>query len=118
MENVEATSQGVQTIEKAAVDKLRANFAGAILFPGDAGYDPARMVWNLMVDKRPSLIARCTSTGDVVAAVNFARANNLLVSVRGGGHSVAGYAICDNGLMIDLSPMKGIKVDPAQRIAL
>src|SRR5215213_1245315 len=117
MENVEATSAGAQGLEKAAVEELRDNFEGAILLPADAGYDEARRIWNLMIDKRPALIARCTKTSDVVAAVNFARTNNLIVSVRGGGHSVAGYAVCDGGVMIDLSLMKQIEVDPVQRTA-
>ena len=75
----------------------------------DAGYDDARKVWNGMIDKRPALIARCAGVADVMDAVNFARTNNLLVSVRGGGHNITGNAVCDGGLMIDLSPMKGIE---------
>lgn len=88
------------------------------LRPGQAGYDDARRIWNGMIDRKPAMIARCTSTGDVVAAVREARARDLLVSVRGGGHNVAGTAVCDNGLMIDLSPMKGIQVNRSQRIAI
>ena len=82
--------------------------------PSDAGYDAARRVWNGMVDKRPALIARCTGANDVVACVNFAREHEVLTSVRGGGHNYAGKAVCDDGLMIDLSPMKGIRVDPTR----
>ena len=70
-----------------------------------------------MIDKRPALIARCSGVADVMEAVNFARTNDLLVSVRGGGHNITGNAVCDGGLMIDLSPMKGLRVDPIQRIA-
>ena len=88
---------------------------GPLLQPGDAGYDAARRVWNGAIDRKPALIARCTGPADVIGAVNFARANHLLVSVRGGGHNVTGNAVCDGGLMIDLSPMKGIRVDRARR---
>jgi FAD/FMN-containing dehydrogenase len=90
---------------------------GPLLSPGDEGYDTVRKIWNAMIDKRPALIARCAGVSDVINCVNFARDNNLLVSVRGGGHNVAGNAVCDGGLMIDLSTMKGIRVDPVSRIA-
>lgn len=99
----------------AAVEALRANLRGALLRPGDAGYDQARRIWNGMIDRRPALIACCTGVADVVAAVNFARAHDLLVSVRGGSHSAAGHATCDGGIVIDCSPMKGVRVDPAAR---
>lgn len=85
---------------------------GPVLQPGDLAYDEARTLWNAIVDRYPALIARCTGTADVIAAVKFAREHNLLVSVRGGGHSVSGKAVCDGGLMIDLSAMKSIRVDP------
>jgi FAD/FMN-containing dehydrogenase len=75
----------------------------------------SRKVWNGMIDKTPALIVRCAGVGDVIHAVNFARGNNLLVAVRGGGHNVSGNAVCDLGLVIDLSPMKGMRVDPAGR---
>jgi len=94
---------------------LRAGLRGALLQPGDAGYDAARQVWNGAIDRKPGLIARCTGAGEVIRAVEFARAQRLLVSVRGGGHNVTGNAVCDGGLMIDLSPMKGIRVDPGRR---
>src|SRR5438093_10720411 len=97
------------------MEDLRAGLRGALLQPGDAGYDSARQVWNGAIDRRPALIARCAGTGDVIHAVKFARANDLLVSVRGGGHNVTGNAVCEGGLMIDLSPMKGIRVDPVRR---
>jgi hypothetical protein len=100
-----------------AVESLRIRLRGALLQPGDAGYDDARTIWNAMIDKRPALIVRCTGTDDVVAAVNFAREHDLLVSVKGGGHNVAGNAVCDGGLMIDLSLLKEIRVDPAARTA-
>jgi FAD/FMN-containing dehydrogenase len=90
---------------------------GAVLAAGDPGYDETRKVWNGMFDRRPGLIARCTGAADVIAAVNYAREHNLSVAVRGGGHSFPGYSVCDGGLMIDLLPMKGIRVDPASRTA-
>jgi FAD/FMN-containing dehydrogenase len=104
-------------IDDAAIDALRASLSGAVLRPGDDGYDEARTIFNGMIDRRPGLIARCAATGDVAKAVRFARERGLVVSVRGGGHNVAGNAICDGGLMIDLTPMKGIRVDPAARTA-
>jgi hypothetical protein len=104
-----------EALDGAQVQDLRAHVRGELLRPWDGGYDEARTVWNGMISRMPALIARCTGAADVVAAVNFARANRLLVSIRGGGHSVAGFATCDGGLMIDLSAMKGIRVDPAGR---
>src|SRR5438132_1672178 len=106
----------------AALDTDRvASFTGTLrgrlLRPDDDGYDQARRVWNGNIDQRPALIARCGGVADVIAAVNFARTNDLLVAVRGGGHSAAGHATCDGGIVVDLSLMKGIRVDPAARTA-
>jgi len=95
-----------------AIEAFQTEFAGAVIRPGDARYEDARRIWNASIDKHPGLIARCTGTADVAAAVNFARSQNLLVAVRGGGHNVAGRALCDDGIVIDLSAMKGIHVDP------
>jgi FAD/FMN-containing dehydrogenase len=100
-----------------ASEKLRAAFSGQILAPGDLGYDDARRIHNGLIDKRPALIARCLHTADVVDAVNFGREEGLEISVRGGGHNVAGKAVTEGGLMIDLSLMKGIHVDPDHRSA-
>jgi len=94
---------------------LAGGFQGELLRSGDVGYDEARTVWNGMFDCSPAVIARCAGVDDVVAAVNFAREHGLLVAVRGGGHSAVGYGTCDDGLVIDLSPMKGIEIDPAAR---
>lgn len=94
---------------------LNAALRGGVLAPGEKGYDEARQVWNGMFDRRPGVIARCAGAADVIAAVNHARDNNLLVAVRGGGHSFPGYSVCDGGIMIDLAPMKSIRVDPAAR---
>ena len=88
-----------------------------MLLPDNAGYDEARQIWNAMIDRRPALIARCASSEDVVQAIAFARQHELLVSIRGGGHNIAGNAVCDGDLMIDLSLMKGVQVDPNDRRA-
>jgi FAD/FMN-containing dehydrogenase len=108
-------THGTTAIEEAAVPEFRADFRGALLRPGEEGYDTARRVWNGMVDRRPALIARCTGVADVMSALRFGRAHELLIAMRGGGHNVAGNGTCDGGLVIDLSPMKGIRVDPAAR---
>jgi len=97
------------------LDELRAGFSGSILEPGADDYDAARRVHNGLIDRRPALIARCRNAADIADAVRFARANDLEVCVRGGGHNVAGRAVADGALMIDLEPMKGIYVDPAAR---
>jgi FAD/FMN-containing dehydrogenase len=93
------------------LDQFKSRFCGEVLRPGDAKYDETRQIWNAMIDRKPALIARCTSAQDVVEAVNFGREHEMLVSIRGGGHNIAGNAVCDDGLMIDLSPMKGVKID-------
>jgi FAD/FMN-containing dehydrogenase len=100
------------------VRPLGSAFSGTLLAPGDRGYDQARRVHNGLIDKRPAVIAQCRSTQDVVAAVRFAREHGLEVAVRGGGHNVAGRATIDDGLMIDLSPMKSVEVSPTQRVAV
>jgi FAD/FMN-containing dehydrogenase len=108
------TTTGIH-LKASTIQDFKAHLRGTLLCPSDAGYEDARRVWNGMIDKRPALIVRCTGTADIVQAVQFARANNLLVAVRGGSHNVAGYSTCDDGLVIDLSPMKGIRVDPTRR---
>jgi FAD/FMN-containing dehydrogenase len=99
------------------IDALRAAVRGPVLLPGEPGYDEARHVWNGMIDRRPPLIVRATGNADVIAAVNYARENGLPVSVKGGGHSAAGTAVSDTALMIDLSLMGGVHVDPKARTA-
>jgi hypothetical protein len=106
-----------ETIERLDAGELRARFRGALLRPGEEGYDEARRVWNGAIDRRPALIARCAGADDVVEAVRFAREGELPLSVRGGGHAVAGHAVCDGGVMVDLSLMKAITVDPDARTA-
>lgn len=100
-----------------AVDELQTTFRGELVGPADAGYDEHRRVWNGSIDRRPALIARCTGVADVRAAIRFARLHGLRVAVRGGGHSFPGLSVCDDGMVIDLAPMKGIRVDPAARTA-
>lgn len=101
-----------------ALQSFKAAFKGAVLAPDDASYDETRKVWNAMIDRRPGLIVRCTGTADVIQAVRFARQHRLLNSVRGGGHNIAGLAVCEGGLMIDMSLQRGVWVDPARRTAL
>src|SRR5215217_1656026 len=96
---------------EAVVERFESRLRGQLLRPGDAGYEEARLIWNGVIDKRPAFIARCAGVGDVIDSVNFARENDLLVAVRGGGHNVAGNAVANGGLVIDLSLMKGIRVD-------
>jgi FAD/FMN-containing dehydrogenase len=112
------TSDGSgRDIASEAVEQLRSGLRGTLLAPGAPGYDESRTIWNAMIDRRPALIARCTSAADVAAAVRFARDHDLLLAVRGGGHNIAGNAVCEGGLMIDLSPMKAVRVDPDNRTA-
>jgi len=96
---------------------FKAVFNGPVLGPEDPGFDDTRKIWNAMIDRRPGLIARCTGTADVVQAVRFVRQHGLLSSVRGGGHNIAGLAVCTGGLMIDMSLLRGVWVDPARRVA-
>src|SRR5690606_27499671 len=97
--------------------ELRDAMLGEVIVPGDPGYDEARRVWNGVIDRYPAVIARCIGTSDVVEAVNAARRHRIEVSIRGGGHQVAGTAVCDDGLVIDLSMMRGVHVDPDRRTA-
>ncbi|PKO14565.1 MAG: oxidoreductase [Chloroflexi bacterium HGW-Chloroflexi-10] len=101
-------------LDQMVVEKLASQMRGKLIQPGDELYNEARKVYNAMIEKRPGLIARCTNTADVIAAVNFARENNLLLAVRGGGHNGAGLGTCDDGLVIDLSEMRSVRVDPVR----
>ena len=111
------TSGKNTTLDEEATQAFGEKLRGELLHASHDGYEEARLVWNGLIDKRPALIARCIGTADVVDAIHFARENDLLVAVRSGGHNVAGNAVCDAGLVIDLSLMRGIEVDPAEHIA-
>ncbi len=102
-------------ISRSRIKSFRKAFSGRVIEPSDPQYVQARKVWNNMIDRRPALIAQCTGAADVVEALRFARENEWLVAVRGGGHSVAGYAVCDGGMVVDLSPMRKVEVDPQAR---
>src|SRR4051812_20519298 len=106
-----------QTLDPTQVQGLRDSLQGQLIEPHHDEYNAARTVWNGMIDRSPALIARCASVADVQAAVRFARTNGLHPAVRGGGHNAAGLAVSEGGLVIDLSPMRDVQVDPERRIA-
>lgn len=108
---------GAATLTESDIRDLAKGLKGDVLLKGDAGYDEARQVWNAMFDKRPALIARCASTADVVRAVQFARGHGLLLAVRGGGHNIAGLSTCEGGMVLDLTRLRGTKIDRAARVA-
>ena len=105
------------SIDSAAVDALRAGLRGEVILPGQAGYDEARTVWNAMIDRKPAAVVRCLGAADVIRSIGFARDQKLALAVKGGGHNIAGSAVCDGGLMIDLLPMRSVWVDPINRRA-
>jgi FAD/FMN-containing dehydrogenase len=109
-----AHDPAMTTLTAAQLDtsELAQQLRGTLVRPGDDGYDAARSVWNGMIDRRPALVVRCAGAADVTAGLHFAREHELVVAVRGGGHNVAGFGTCDGGVVLDLSPMKGIRVDP------
>ena len=109
-----ATTDEIQ-FDDSAAEGLASILRGELVRPADTGYEQHRKVWNGSIDRFPALIARCAGAADVIAAVRFARAHGLLVAVRGGGHSFPGYSVCDGGMVIDLSLMKGVRVDPSDR---
>jgi FAD/FMN-containing dehydrogenase len=104
-------------MKNEVVEAFRATLRGPVLLPGDPGYDEARAIWNGMIDRHPAMIVRCAGTADVAAAIVFARDNGLPLAVKGGGHNIAGSALCDDGLVIDLSGMRDVHVDPRARLA-
>lgn len=104
-------------LDALVIEDFSARLRGEVISRGDAEYEQARRVWNGMIDRRPQLIACCACVEDVVASINFARKHGLLLAVRGGGHQVAGHATCDDGLVIDLSLMNEIEVDPEAHTA-
>ncbi len=111
------TVSSEQHLDEGTVAELEATFRGSIVRPADQDYDLHRKIWNGSIDRRPALIARCAGVADVTAAIAFGRSTGLRIAVRGGGHSFPGLSVCDDGLMIDLSPMKGVRVDPDGRTA-
>jgi hypothetical protein len=112
-----STSTGSSTLDESAVAALGAALRGPLIKRGDPGYNEARTIYNAMIDKHPALIAQCSNVADVIAAVNFARDNDVIVAIRGGGHNGPGLGLVDDGLVIDLSAMNGVRVDPAARTA-
>ena len=100
-------------LEQQAINEFKTQLRGELIQPGDAAYDEAREVYNAMIDRRPALIAQCVDVADVISAVNFGRENQLTVAIRGGGHNGPGFGTCEDGLVIDLGSMRGIRVDPA-----
>jgi FAD/FMN-containing dehydrogenase len=119
MANVaESTRPGPPSIPPGGIEAIRPSLKGQVCLKGEAAYDEARTIWNAMIDRSPAVVMRCADAADVVHAVRFANAHDLDIAVRGGGHNIAGNAVCEGGLLIDLSPMKSVRVDPAARRAL
>jgi FAD/FMN-containing dehydrogenase len=115
--SLKTLSGGTARVSEQTVQALKGRVRGAVLTAGEDGYDAARSIWNGMIDRRPGVIVRCAGAADVRTAVDFARAAGAVLAVRGGGHNIAGSAVCDGGVMIDLSPMKSVRVDPLARTA-
>src|SRR5258705_9677266 len=115
------TTSGLNTEPQALAPELlqalRGSLRGTLCLPGEPGYDAARAIWNAMIDRKPALIVRAAGAADVIQAVDFARTHGLTLAVKGGGHNIAGNACCDGGLMIDLTPMKSVRVDPVAKTA-
>jgi FAD/FMN-containing dehydrogenase len=112
-----ATPGGAIDLSQNALAALKARLRGPVLLPGDAGYEESRTVWNAMIDRKPAAVARCLGSADVVACVQFARENDTLLCIKGGGHNIAGLATADGALMLDMSLMRGVWVDPKRKIA-
>ncbi|MDA4128956.1 MAG: FAD-binding oxidoreductase [Thaumarchaeota archaeon] len=106
-----------RTIAETVIQDFKSNLRGPLLRPGTPGYEDARRIWNANIEKHPAFIAKCTGVADIVHSVKFARENNLLVSIKGGGHSIPGLGLCDGGLTIDLSSLKEVRVDPEEKTA-
>ncbi|HXV47217.1 MAG TPA: FAD-binding oxidoreductase [Candidatus Binatia bacterium] len=110
-------TNGPVALQEGIVRKFKEGLRGELIIANDVGYDETRSIWNAMIDRRPALIARCLGVADVAACVNFAREHGIALSIKGGGHNIAGLAVCDGGLMLDMSRMRGVWVDPASRTA-
>ena len=112
------TTAGRETeLPQEKLDAFKLRLRGPLSVPGDAAYDESRTVWNAMIDRRPALVARCRGVADVIACVQFARDNDILLCIKGGGHNIAGLAVADGALMLDLSLMRGVWVDAGKRVA-
>jgi FAD/FMN-containing dehydrogenase len=105
-------------LDRTALAAFAGTFGGRVVLPGDPDYHQARVLWNAIFDRYPACIAQCTSVPDVVAALRFAREQQLTIAVRGGGHSAAGFSTCDGGMIIDLRPIQGVTVDTSTRTAI
>src|SRR6516164_1740635 len=103
-----------RSMNHTTLQQYKSGLRGEVLDPGNDGYSSARRVWNGLIDRYPALIVRCMDTSDVIRTVQFAGSQNLPVAVRGGGHSSAGYSVCDDGIVIDLSQMRGMSIDPVE----
>ncbi len=114
---LKSANGGATTLDESILTPFLSGLRGAVFSPADAGYDEQRQIWNAMIDRKPGLIVRCAGSADVVRCVNFARDNGLLVTVRGAGHNIAGSSLSDGGLLIDLSAMKSVRIDPAGKTA-
>ncbi|HSE89926.1 MAG TPA: FAD-binding oxidoreductase [Candidatus Binatia bacterium] len=114
---VKTHTNGEITLQEDTIRKFKESLRGELILAEDAGYDDARSIWNAMIDRRPALIARCLGVADVVTCVNFARERGVVLSIKGGGHNIAGLAVCEGGLMLDMSRMRGVWVDPSTRTA-
>ena len=108
---------GTIALSNNILTALQSGLQGSLCLPDEAGYDEARTIWNAMIDRRPGAVVRCRVANDVIGAVRLVRDNGLLVAVRGGGHNIAGNAVCDGGLLNDLSPMRSVHIDSKERIA-
>ena len=107
----------MSTASQQQINKLKSHIEGSVILPGDSGYDEARRIWNAMIDRKPAAIVRCKTEADVVQSVNFARDSGMRLSIRGGGHNIAGHALCDGGVVVDFSDMKAVQIDAASRRA-
>ena len=107
---IKTRNNGEITLQEETVPKFKESLRGELIRIGDAGYDDARSIWNAMIDRRPALIASCLGVADVMTCVNFARAHGVTLSIKGGGHNISGLAVCDGGLMLDMSRMRGVWV--------
>jgi FAD/FMN-containing dehydrogenase len=114
---VRTRTNGDVTLQEDTIRKFKESLRGELILANEPGYDDARSIWNAMIDRRPALIACCLGVADVVTAVNFAREHGITLSIKGGGHNISGFAVCEGGLMLDMSRMRGVWVDPTTRTA-